>query len=50
MNAIAPGGIKSDMYTEAARLYIPNGNSLSDEEVDKVSRLCQVLRALPPFS
>lgn len=38
VNAIAPGGVKSDMYTEVAREYLPGGADLSLEEVDaKVS-------------
>ncbi|KAH7355896.1 hypothetical protein BKA66DRAFT_596486 [Pyrenochaeta sp. MPI-SDFR-AT-0127] len=35
VNAIAPGGIKSDMYAEAAKDYIPNGDKLSIEEIDE---------------
>ena len=38
VNAIAPGGIKSDMYAEVARDYMPGGGNLSLEEIDaKVS-------------
>ena len=37
INAIAPGGIKTDMWVEAARKYIPGGDAMTDEEVDKVS-------------
>lgn len=37
VNAIAPGGIKTDMYAEVAREYIPNGASLSDEEIDQIA-------------
>ena len=36
VNAIAPGGLKTDMYIEAARLYVPNEASMTDEQVDKV--------------
>lgn len=35
VNAIAPGGIKSDMYAEAAKDYIPGGEKLSIEEIDE---------------
>lgn len=35
VNAIAPGGVKTDMYADAARKYIPGGESLTDEEVDQ---------------
>ena len=45
VNAIAPGGIKTDMYEEAARKYIPNGASMSDEEVDKVCSTAVPLHA-----
>ena len=37
VNAIAPGGIKTDMYVEAARKYIPGEASMSDEQIDQVS-------------
>ena len=36
VNAIAPGGVKTDMYIAAARLYVPNEASMTDEQVDKV--------------
>ena len=36
VNAVAPGGIKTDMYIAATRNYIPNGASMTDEQVDKV--------------
>ena len=35
VNAIAPGGVKSDMYAEAAKDYIPGGEKLTVEEVDE---------------
>ncbi|KAF3004575.1 hypothetical protein E8E14_005115 [Neopestalotiopsis sp. 37M] len=35
VNCIAPGGIKSDMYTEAAKDYIPGGDRLTVEEIDE---------------
>ncbi|KAK6077001.1 tetrahydroxynaphthalene reductase-1 [Seiridium cupressi] len=35
VNCIAPGGIKSGMYTEAAKDYYPGGESVSVEEIDK---------------
>ncbi|ETS81724.1 hypothetical protein PFICI_06726 [Pestalotiopsis fici W106-1] len=35
VNCIAPGGIKSDMYAEAAKDYIPGGEHLTVEEIDE---------------
>ncbi|KAI1163262.1 short chain dehydrogenase [Nemania serpens] len=35
VNAVAPGGIKTDMYHAVCREYIPNGANLTDEEVDE---------------
>lgn len=35
VNAVAPGGIRTDMYHAVCREYIPNGDSLSNEEVDE---------------
>lgn len=35
VNCIAPGGIKSDMYAEAAKDYIPGGDKMTAEEVDE---------------
>ncbi|KAL9077788.1 MAG: hypothetical protein Q9161_000160 [Pseudevernia consocians] len=37
VNAIAPGGIKTDMYVEAARKYIPNEASMTDKEIDELA-------------
>lgn len=34
MNGIAPGGIKSDMYVENAKLYLPGGLQMTDAEVE----------------
>ncbi|KAI4121905.1 MAG: hypothetical protein LQ338_006090 [Usnochroma carphineum] len=36
VNAIAPGGVKSDMYQQNARRYIPNSDSMGDEKVDEI--------------
>lgn len=36
VNAIAPGGIKTDMYHAVCREYIPGGKTLDDDEVDEV--------------
>lgn len=38
VNAIAPGGVKTDMYIESARKYIPGGDSLSDDQLDAVRK------------
>lgn len=35
VNAVAPGGIKTDMYQKVCKEYIPNGENLSDEQVDE---------------
>ncbi|CAF9910405.1 Elsinochrome reductase 1 [Imshaugia aleurites] len=37
VNAIAPGGIKTDMYIEAARKYIPNEASMTDTQIDELA-------------
>jgi tetrahydroxynaphthalene reductase len=37
VNAVAPGGIKTDMYHAVCREYIPNGANLDDDGVDEVS-------------
>jgi len=35
VNAVAPGGIKTDMYHQVCREYIPNGLGFTDEETDE---------------
>ncbi|KAK5172984.1 uncharacterized protein LTR77_003106 [Saxophila tyrrhenica] len=35
VNCVAPGGIKTDMYHAVCREYIPNGDKLSDDQVDE---------------
>jgi len=35
VNAVAPGGIKTDMYHKVCREYIPNGPELDDDGVDE---------------
>ncbi|KAK4187344.1 Trihydroxynaphthalene reductase [Podospora australis] len=35
VNAVAPGGIKTDMYHAVCREYIPNGEKLDNEGVDE---------------
>lgn len=35
VNCIAPGGIKTDMYHAVCREYIPNGEKLTDDQVDE---------------
>ena len=35
VNAVAPGGIKTDMYHAVCREYIPQGDELDDEAVDE---------------
>jgi len=43
VNCVAPGGIKTDMYHAVCREYIPNGASLSDDQVDEVSNSSSML-------
>ncbi|KUJ11245.1 ESC reductase [Mollisia scopiformis] len=33
--ALAPGGVKTDMYVEAARLYVPGSEDWSDEKLEQ---------------
>ncbi|OCK74461.1 tetrahydroxynaphthalene reductase [Lepidopterella palustris CBS 459.81] len=35
VNCVAPGGIKTDMYHAVCKEYIPNGENLSNEQVDE---------------
>ena len=35
VNAVAPGGIKTDMYQKVCKEYIPNGDNLNDQQVDE---------------
>ena len=35
VNAVAPGGIKTDMYHAVCKEYIPNGDNLNEEQVDE---------------
>ncbi|KAJ5306173.1 hypothetical protein PENANT_c024G03691 [Penicillium antarcticum] len=34
VNAIAPGGVKTDMYKEAAAKYFPGGEDMTEAEID----------------
>lgn len=43
VNCVAPGGIKTDMYHKVCREYIPNGENLSDDQVDEVRCLLTTL-------
>ena len=36
VNCVAPGGIKTDMYHAVCREYIPNGDKLTNDQVDEV--------------
>ncbi|KAM3417789.1 hypothetical protein BST61_g6017 [Cercospora zeina] len=38
VNCVAPGGIKTDMYHAVCREYIPDGEKLSDDEVDEYAK------------
>ena len=44
VNAVAPGGIKTDMYHAVCKEYIPNGENLNDEQVDEVGDAVTTLR------
>ncbi|KAI5926696.1 tetrahydroxynaphthalene reductase [Camillea tinctor] len=44
VNAVAPGGIKTDMYRDVCREYIPDGANLNDEEVDEYASTWSPLR------
>ena len=35
VNAIAPGGIKTDMYHAVCREYIPGGDKMNNDQVDE---------------
>jgi NAD(P)-dependent dehydrogenase (short-subunit alcohol dehydrogenase family) len=35
VNCLAPGGVKTDMYVDAARKYIPGSEDWSDEKVEE---------------
>lgn len=40
VNCIAPGGVKTDMHAEAAAKYTPEGDKLSEAEIDeRVNRM-----------
>ncbi len=36
VNCLAPGGVKTDMYVETARKYMPNAADWTNEQVEKV--------------
>lgn len=44
VNAVAPGGIKTDMYHAVCREYIPGGTELDDESVDEYAATWSPLR------
>lgn len=35
VNAIAPGGIKTDMYKDPTAKYLPGGKNMSETEIDE---------------
>lgn len=35
VNCLAPGGVKTDMYVEAARKYMPGAKDWTDEQVEE---------------
>lgn len=57
VNAIAPGGIKTDMYHAVCREYIPGGTTLDDDGVDEVCHsICcvcssaRIMLTIPQFA
>ena len=36
VNCIAPGGVKTDMWTEAAAQYIEGGDTMAPEKIEKL--------------
>ena len=49
VNAIAPGGVKTDMWTEAAALYIEGGDKMTPQQVeDLVAKWSPLRRAGEP--
>lgn len=49
VNCMAPGGVKTDMYTQAARLYIPGADNWSDEQVETtISKMSPLGRVAVP--
>lgn len=49
VNCIAPGGIKSDMFFESAKNYIPGGEDLNMKELDaRVSTVSPLNRSGVP--
>lgn len=38
VNCLAPGGIKTDTYYAACRVYIPRGSELSNDQIDQHTR------------
>ena len=49
VNTVVPGAIKSDMYAEQARAYIPSGEKLPQAKVDEmVTSMCPLGRLGEP--
>lgn len=46
VNAIAPGGIKTDMYEEAAVNYFPGGCNMSSTEIEEAVAKVSPLRRI----
>ena len=46
VNCLAPGGVKTDMYLEAARKYIPGSEDWSDEKLEKAASGFSLLKRL----
>lgn len=46
VNCIAPGGVKTDMWTEAAAKYIEGGEKMSAQQIeDLISKMSPLKRA-----
>jgi NAD(P)-dependent dehydrogenase (short-subunit alcohol dehydrogenase family) len=52
VNGIAPGGIKSDMYVEAARHYIPGaqGDPVTGEGAWPIEKIDEVMASTSPLN
>lgn len=50
VNAVAPGGIKTDMYHAVCREYIPGGTELDDDGVDEACLSCPLFAVFAEFT
>lgn len=50
VNAIAPGGIVTDMFHATAKDYLPHSEDMSEEQIMKVSVPCPLIKDEHVFS